>query len=122
MAKGTRQRARNVTHLREGCFQAAMVKGDGSWARSWPGKEGAAVHGAPAQGCSSGFSLAPPYKKAEKGGRGGHPRFRKRKGEESASWKSQVGNPGWLEGPELPVLTLQHLLQMLPLISGQWTF
>lgn len=37
---------------------------------------------------------------------GGNPRFRKRKGEESASWKSQVGNPGWLEGPELPVLPL----------------
>lgn len=121
MVKGTRQRARNVTHLREGCFQVAMVKGGGSWARSWPGKEGAAVQSS-SSGLQLGILAAPPYKKAEKGGRGGHPRFRKRKGEESASWKSQVGNPGWLEGPELPVLPLQRLLQMLRLISGQWSF
>lgn len=117
--KGVRQRASgasSVTHLQEGRFHAARAGA----AAQLPGL--GAGRSALGARCSAKLRHAQLraalgsrcYKKAEKGGRA--PRFRKRNGEESTSWKSQVGNPRLLEGPELPVQPLQLSLQMLLLI------
>lgn len=114
MRKGIRQRAggaSNVTHLLEGRFKLPRAAAAAQLAGRGAGRSAKLLSAQlPAALRSALAAIRRPRRE------GGPARFRKRNGEESTSWKSQVGNPGLLEGPELPVQPLQLLLQMLLLI------